>query len=138
MKTQQLWDETVYGTDEVEEDQEEVQLPAPEEQTKEERDFDVHENSRAAGSDGTEEGMQQKESHAATHKKGLENKSKESLPTSPTSNSESEKCSELPGTAKKNDISRHSYSRYNTISYRKIRKGNTKQRIDEFESMMHS
>ncbi|XP_068101855.1 ermin isoform X2 [Hyperolius riggenbachi] len=35
------------------------------------------------------------------------------------------------------NISRHSYSRYNTVSYRKIRKGNTKQRIDEFESMMN-
>ncbi|XP_075036944.1 ermin [Mixophyes fleayi] len=37
----------------------------------------------------------------------------------------------------KPDISRHSYSRYDTVSYRKIRKGNTKQRIDEFESMMN-
>ncbi|XP_069589066.1 ermin [Ranitomeya imitator] len=35
------------------------------------------------------------------------------------------------------DISRHSYSRYDTVSYRKIRKGNTKQRIDEFESMVN-
>lgn len=44
---------------------------------------------------------------------------------------------EQPTFGKKSDISRSSYSRYNTISYRKIRKGNTKQRIDEFESMMH-
>ncbi|XP_048200242.1 ermin isoform X2 [Perognathus longimembris pacificus] len=44
---------------------------------------------------------------------------------------------EQPMLAKKGDISRNAYSRYNTISYRKIRKGNTKQRIDEFESMMH-
>ncbi|XP_074092834.1 ermin [Macrotis lagotis] len=44
---------------------------------------------------------------------------------------------ELPVLGKKNDISRHTYSRYNTISYRKIKKGNTKQRIDEFESMLH-
>ncbi|XP_001491242.2 ermin [Equus przewalskii] len=44
---------------------------------------------------------------------------------------------EQPPFGKKNDISRSAYSRYNTISYRKIRKGNTKQRIDEFESMMH-
>ncbi|XP_027721962.1 ermin-like [Vombatus ursinus] len=44
---------------------------------------------------------------------------------------------ELPALGKKNDISRHTYSRYNTISYRKIKKGNTKQRIDEFESMLH-
>ncbi|KAG8430560.1 hypothetical protein GDO86_020385 [Hymenochirus boettgeri] len=35
------------------------------------------------------------------------------------------------------DILKHSYSRYDTVSYRKIRKGNTKQRIDEFESMMN-
>ncbi|CAH2305564.1 ermin [Pelobates cultripes] len=35
------------------------------------------------------------------------------------------------------EISRHSYSKYDTVSYRKIRKGNTKQRIDEFESMMN-
>ncbi|XP_006191527.2 ermin [Camelus ferus] len=44
---------------------------------------------------------------------------------------------EQPTFEKKSDISRNAYSRYNTISYRKIRKGNTKQRIDEFESMMH-
>ncbi|XP_022350050.1 ermin isoform X2 [Enhydra lutris kenyoni] len=44
---------------------------------------------------------------------------------------------EQPAFGKKSDISRNAYSRYNTISYRKIRKGNTKQRIDEFESMMH-
>ncbi|XP_040297454.1 ermin [Bufo bufo] len=35
------------------------------------------------------------------------------------------------------DISRNSYSKYDTVSYRKIRKGNTKQRIDEFESMVN-
>lgn len=44
---------------------------------------------------------------------------------------------EQPIFGKKSDIPRNSYSRYNTISYRKIRKGNTKQRIDEFESMMN-
>ncbi|XP_006091318.1 ermin isoform X1 [Myotis lucifugus] len=44
---------------------------------------------------------------------------------------------EQPPFGKKSDISRNAYSRYNTISYRKIRKGNTKQRIDEFESMMN-
>ncbi|NXX11746.1 ERMIN protein, partial [Podargus strigoides] len=60
-----------------------------------------------------------------------------SPPTSPGCNSPAEKAGELPSPGKKNDISRHSYSRYNTISYRRIRKGNTKQRIDEFESMMH-
>lgn len=30
-----------------------------------------------------------------------------------------------------------SHAKYSTVSYRRIRKGNTKQRIDEFESMMH-
>ncbi|NXH61447.1 ERMIN protein, partial [Rhabdornis inornatus] len=60
-----------------------------------------------------------------------------SPPGSPECNSPLGKAGELPGLGKKNDISRHSYSRYNTISYRRIRKGNTKQRIDEFESMMH-
>ncbi|XP_074403846.1 ermin [Zonotrichia albicollis] len=60
-----------------------------------------------------------------------------SPPGSPGCNSPLEKAGEPPGLGKKNDISRHSYSRYNTISYRRIRKGNTKQRIDEFESMMH-
>ncbi|NWR88950.1 ERMIN protein, partial [Furnarius figulus] len=59
------------------------------------------------------------------------------VPASPGCNSPLEKPGEQPSLAKKNDISRHSYSRYNTISYRRIRKGNTKQRIDEFESMMH-
>ncbi|XP_054134326.1 ermin [Melozone crissalis] len=60
-----------------------------------------------------------------------------SPPGSPGCNAPLEKAGEPPGLGKKNDISRHSYSRYNTISYRRIRKGNTKQRIDEFESMMH-
>ncbi|NWT29352.1 ERMIN protein, partial [Cardinalis cardinalis] len=60
-----------------------------------------------------------------------------SPPGGPGCNSPPEKAGEPPGLGKKNDISRHSYSRYNTISYRRIRKGNTKQRIDEFESMMH-
>ncbi|NXH99643.1 ERMIN protein, partial [Pachycephala philippinensis] len=58
-------------------------------------------------------------------------------PASRAGNSPLEKPAEQPSLGKKNDISRHSYSRYNTISYRRIRKGNTKQRIDEFESMMH-
>ncbi|NXJ92253.1 ERMIN protein, partial [Corythaixoides concolor] len=64
--------------------------------------------------------------------------SKEGSPRpSPGCNAQAEKPGEQSGLGKKNDISRHSYSRYNTISYRRIRKGNTKQRIDEFESMMH-
>ncbi|KAM5325178.1 ermin [Glossophaga mutica] len=58
---------------------------------------------------------------------------------SPLSSSSSQPVTpdEQPALGKKSDISRSTYSRYNTISYRKIRKGNTKQRIDEFESMMH-
>ncbi|KFP16169.1 Ermin, partial [Egretta garzetta] len=46
--------------------------------------------------------------------------------TSPGCNSQAEKLGDQPSLGKKNDISRHSYSRYNTISYRRIRKGNTK------------
>lgn len=42
-----------------------------------------------------------------------------------------------PEGSQKSSTSHRSYSKYNTVSYRKIRKGNTKQRIDEFESMMH-
>ncbi|KFW80367.1 Ermin, partial [Manacus vitellinus] len=49
-----------------------------------------------------------------------------SAPASPGCNSPLEKPGEQPSLGKKNDISRHSYSRYNTISYRRIRKGNTK------------
>nr|XP_029375560.1 ermin [Echeneis naucrates] len=37
----------------------------------------------------------------------------------------------------KEDGSRPS-SKYKTVSYRRIRKGNTKQRIDEFEAMTNS
>ncbi|XP_043549728.1 uncharacterized protein LOC122551611 isoform X1 [Chiloscyllium plagiosum] len=44
---------------------------------------------------------------------------------------------EHPGASRRLDITKHSYSRYNTVSYRKIKKGNTKQRIDEFESMLN-
>ncbi|XP_025914089.1 ermin [Apteryx rowi] len=78
-----------------------------------------------------------KEHSEESRLKKQENGKEVSPPTSPTCNSQPEKPGEQPGVGKKNDISRHSYSRYNTISYRKIRKGNTKQRIDEFESMMH-
>ncbi|KFR07679.1 Ermin, partial [Opisthocomus hoazin] len=46
--------------------------------------------------------------------------------STPGCNSQAEKLGEQPSLGKKNDISRHSYSRYNTISYRRIRKGNTK------------
>ncbi|XP_042613378.1 ermin-like [Cyprinus carpio] len=35
-----------------------------------------------------------------------------------------------------NDENNRPICRYNTVSYRKIKKGNTKQRIDEFESML--
>ncbi|KFV13490.1 Ermin, partial [Tauraco erythrolophus] len=49
-----------------------------------------------------------------------------SPPPSPDCNAQAEKPGEQSSLGKKNDISRHSYSRYNTISYRRIRKGNTK------------
>ncbi|KAG6940016.1 ermin [Chelydra serpentina] len=78
-----------------------------------------------------------KENGGESPLKKQENDREHCPPTSPSFNFQAEKPEEQPGSGKKNDISRHSYSRYNTISYRKIRKGNTKQRIDEFESMMH-
>uniref|UniRef100_A0A5F8GAQ3 Ermin n=1 Tax=Monodelphis domestica TaxID=13616 RepID=A0A5F8GAQ3_MONDO len=71
----------------------------------------------------------------ASHFKEEGNVSEDSPLSSP--NSQPITPEELPALGKKNDISRHTYSRYNTISYRKIKKGNTKQRIDEFESMLH-
>uniref|UniRef100_A0A452TGJ4 Ermin n=1 Tax=Ursus maritimus TaxID=29073 RepID=A0A452TGJ4_URSMA len=73
-----------------------------------------------------EEGSQLKEEGDANE---------DSPPSSPSSQPVTPE--EQPTFGKKSDISRNAYSRYNTISYRKIRKGNTKQRIDEFESMMH-
>ncbi|XP_004453983.2 ermin [Dasypus novemcinctus] len=73
-----------------------------------------------------EEGFQLKEESDVNEDSPLSSPS--SQPVSPD---------EQPTSGKKSDISRNAYSRYNTISYRKIRKGNTKQRIDEFESMMH-
>ncbi|NXX43148.1 ERMIN protein, partial [Tricholaema leucomelas] len=79
-----------------------------------------------------------KENSEVTHLQPPDSSKEASAPTTPGCNpSQVEKGMEQPSLGKKNDISRHSYSRYNTISYRRIRKGNTKQRIDEFESMMH-
>ncbi|KAM9630116.1 ermin isoform 2-T2 [Morphnus guianensis] len=78
-----------------------------------------------------------KNSSEESHPKQQDSDKEASPATSPGCNSQVEKPGEQPSLGKKNDISRHSYSRYNTISYRRIRKGNTKQRIDEFESMMH-
>ncbi|KAE8581146.1 hypothetical protein XENTR_v10024680 [Xenopus tropicalis] len=65
-----------------------------------------------------------------------ENGSKYFLSLSPTG-SQQDPSEGPPNSANRPDIFRHSYSRYDTVSYRKIRKGNTKQRIDEFESMMN-
>ncbi|XP_051480145.1 ermin isoform X2 [Apus apus] len=81
--------------------------------------------------------MKKENGEASPPKQQDSSKDVASAPTSPGCNAQAEKPGEQPSLGKKNDISRHSYSRYNTISYRRIRKGNTKQRIDEFESMMH-
>ncbi|KAH0621399.1 hypothetical protein JD844_022665 [Phrynosoma platyrhinos] len=120
--------------EEEKEEKGEVHQSEPKQKLKQ---LDANENATGKDTAGTEEGVL-KENNEDSHKKGQENNSKEFLPIYPSCNSQTEKPDEQPGTLRKNDISRHSYSRYNTISYRKIRKGNTKQRIDEFESMMHS
>lgn len=137
IKEEERQDEKVFSMKAGEEsEEEEVQLNETTEQVKEDTQLEAKENA-------TEEepaGRVQKENckDSDSHTKGQEANSKEFLPASPTCDSQTEKPDEQPGTLRKSDISRHSYSRYNTISYRKIRKGNTKQRIDEFESMMHS
>ncbi|XP_015267048.1 PREDICTED: ermin [Gekko japonicus] len=135
--TQQLWEEKAYGSNETKEDQDEAQLHEHKEQIETETYLEVNENATAEDSEGAE-GVMQNENNGESHKKWQETNSEECLPIDPRSNSPTEKPKEQPSSMKKSDISRHSYSRYNTISYRKIRKGNTKQRIDEFESMMHS
>ncbi|NXG35404.1 ERMIN protein, partial [Dromaius novaehollandiae] len=116
--------------------------PADKEHTEDEVQLEEREDATDEEEEDTEEDEVQlieikKENSEEPHLKKEENGKEVSPPASPTCNSQPEKAGEQPGLGKKNDISRHSYSRYNTISYRKIRKGNTKQRIDEFESMMH-
>uniref|UniRef100_A0A8C4V4K0 Ermin n=1 Tax=Falco tinnunculus TaxID=100819 RepID=A0A8C4V4K0_FALTI len=115
---------------------------AEEEDEEEEDEEEEEEEEKVVEEEDTEEDEVQvieikKENSEASCLK-QQDSSKEASPlTSPGCNSQVEKPGEQPSLGKKNDISRHSYSRYNTISYRRIRKGNTKQRIDEFESMMH-
>ncbi|KAJ7345733.1 hypothetical protein JRQ81_001683 [Phrynocephalus forsythii] len=116
-----------------EEPADEVPSNETQEQVKEETQLEATENATEEEPEPRAQKESWKDSDA--HKKGPEDNSKEFLPKC---DSQTEKLDEQPGTLRKSDISRHSYSRYNTISYRKIRKGNTKQRIDEFESMMHS
>ncbi|NXE53309.1 ERMIN protein, partial [Casuarius casuarius] len=115
--------------------------PADEEHTEDEVQLEEREDATDEEEDTEEDEVQlieiKKGNSEEPHLKKEENSKEVSPPASPTCNSQPEKAGEQPGLGKKNDISRHSYSRYNTISYRKIRKGNTKQRIDEFESMMH-
>ncbi|XP_036395899.1 sarcalumenin-like [Megalops cyprinoides] len=60
-----------------------------------------------------------------------------SLGLSPCSSSQS--STEVPHSgSRKKPVGRNAPSKYNTVSYRTIRKGNTRQRIDEFEAMTHS
>ncbi|XP_077176117.1 ermin [Paroedura picta] len=132
--TEQLSEEQAHSTHE---DQEEPQRHEHNEPIEIERCLDVKENATVDEPEGAE-GAMQNENNGEPHKKWPGTNSKKFLPVDPRSNSPTEKPSEQLSSMKKSDISRHSYSRYNTISYRKIRKGNTKQRIDEFESMMHS
>ncbi|XP_074858064.1 ermin [Carettochelys insculpta] len=115
--------------------QEEVRMLEPKEQIK--ADTQLEERENVEEEEVVQVVQSKKENGGESPLKKQENDKEECLPTSPGSNLQAEKPEEQPGLGKKNDISRHSYSRYNTISYRKIRKGNTKQRIDEFESMMH-
>ncbi|NXB39355.1 ERMIN protein, partial [Eulacestoma nigropectus] len=99
------------------------------------------EEEEAEGEDTEEDEVQvieiKKENSEASRLQQRDSGEQPPPPASPACNSPLEKPGQQPSLGKKNDISRHSYSRYNTISYRRIRKGNTKQRIDEFESMMH-
>lgn len=44
---------------------------------------------------------------------------------------------EMSGQEYKKDENNRPVCRYNTVCYRKIKKGNTMQRIDEFESMLN-
>lgn len=103
----------------------------------EEEEEEVEEEEEDTEEDEVQVIEMQKETSEASCLQQQESGKEVSPPTSPGCNAQAEKAGEQPSLGKKNDISRHSYSRYNTISYRKIRKGNTKQRIDEFESMMH-
>lgn len=107
----------------------------------EEEDEEVEDEEEEEEEDTEEDEVQvieiKKENSKASHLKQYDSGKEASLLTTPGCNSPVEKPGEQLSLGKKNDISRHSYSRYNTISYRRIRKGNTKQRIDEFESMMH-
>lgn len=102
----------------------------------EEEEEEVEEEEEDTEEDEVQVIEMQKETSEASRQQ-QESGKEVSPPASPGCNAQAEKAGEQPSLGKKNDISRHSYSRYNTISYRKIRKGNTKQRIDEFESMMH-
>ncbi|XP_013931711.1 PREDICTED: ermin [Thamnophis sirtalis] len=130
-------DESTDVPTEAEEEQKKVQLNETSDQIKEETLLKDSESLAEEDWEDEDDEFQQ-ETSTAFHKKGQENHNTQGLPTSPSCASQTEKYDDQPGALKKNDISRHSYSRYNTISYRKIRRGNTKQRIDEFESMMHS
>ncbi|KAK9410644.1 ermin [Crotalus adamanteus] len=132
-----LPDENIDSLTETEEEQGKIQLNETSEPIEEETLLEDNESITEEDWEGPVDESQQ-ENSVASHKKGQENNNIQCLPTSPSCTSQTEEYDDQPGALKKNDISRHSYSRYNTISYRKIRKGNTKQRIDEFESMMHS
>ncbi|XP_050825299.1 ermin [Gopherus flavomarginatus] len=140
--TEQPQEETATHANEAKEfqtagAQEEAWMLEPKKQIKADTQLEDRENAEEEEEEEAQLIESKKENGGQSPLKKQENDREECSPTSPSFNFQGEKPEEQPGSGKKNDISRHSYSRYNTISYRKIRKGNTKQRIDEFESMMH-
>ncbi|XP_055494063.1 ermin-like [Leucoraja erinacea] len=78
----------------------------------------------------------EEEIYSEEFQQGNDLESPSSSPIQPESPTNTDCVEEQSGSSRRPDIAKHSYSRYNTVSYRKIKKGITKQRIDEFESML--
>ncbi|XP_078259987.1 uncharacterized protein ermn [Rhinoraja longicauda] len=89
-----------------------------------------------AGEIGDDMESDEEEIYSEEFQQGNDLESPSSSPIQPESPTNTDCAEEQSGPSRRPDIAKHSYSRYNTVSYRKIKKGNTKQRIDEFESML--